>query len=119
MTTARWPHDTPDLLTKGPVFVVEVLIYWHFFGHQRHRRRVDPYRGADLHYTSRSRPRVKRGRPLGDLELRALALKAVRLVGGWKNARILLKGWAPDRGVGVKPATRAIRVRPDDDFTGL
>ncbi len=96
--TGRWPADVPELLVKAPVFVVEFLVWWHFFGDAKMGKGTREHRLNSIAYMAR-----------------IFAVRAVHLVGGWRNARLLLRGWVPDPGVGHTEPTRRIRIRDDDD----
>lgn len=76
------------------MLVVDYLVWWHFF--------ADPYLGKG----SRAR-RLNHATAFA----RTFALRAVQLVGGWRNARLLLKGWIPDEGVQPRRHARGIRIR--------
>ena len=93
----RW-RPSHDNLVESLVMAVKYLLWWHYDRHT-----FPP--GASFH-----RQRVM---------LRAFARMSVEAVGGWREARLLLKGWVPDKGVGQRAPSRAIRIRDEDDrFTG-
>jgi hypothetical protein len=107
-----WPEGT-DLIQKAPVLVAEFLVWWHQAGERHYGK------GADRRFGP-SRPLARRlltGREHlvyhRDDGLRGFALTAVLLIGGWANARILMRGWPPDPGIGRKPPARGIRLRKE------
>jgi hypothetical protein len=84
-----WPGE--QTLVESPGFVASYLQWWIAFGSRHHGRRA---RGRGHYQTS-------------DLLLRAMAVEAVRVLGGWRDAARIMRQQMPEG----RDAVRGIRLR--------